>query len=152
MYIYFRYQGIVDGDSYYILREKIEYGYYNLFLIESENKYRFGFFIENLLALEEDNKYVYKEKDCFLFSFQKEGMFKCIGDKNKLKIIEDDDMLIFGDNDIIIKNHYLKFDKKMGIINFPFKSFDVSTINNNIFTDTTGEFHVRSIEVYSFDF
>ena len=152
MYIYFRYQGIVDGDSYYILREKIEYGYYNLFLIESENKYRFGFFIENLLALEEDNKYVYKEKDCFLFSFQKEGMFKCIGDKNKLKIIEDDDMLIFGDNDIIIKNHYLKFDKKMGIINFPFKSFDVSTINNNIFTDTTGGFHVRSIEVYSFDF
>ena len=79
-------------------------------------------------------------------------MFKCIGDKNKLKIIEDDDMLIFGDNDIIIKNHYLKFDKKMGIINFPFKSFDVSTINNNNFTDTTGEFHVRSIEVYSFDF
>ena len=80
-------------------------------------------------------------------------MFKCIGDKNKLKIEEDDDgMLIFGDNDIIIKNNYLQYDKKMGIINFPFKSFDVSTINNNIFTDTTGEFHVRSIEVYFFDF
>lgn len=154
MYMYFKYQGIVDGDSYSTFREKVEYGYYNLFLIESEDKYRFGFFIENLLVLEEDNKYVYKENDCFLFSFQKEGMFKCIGNKNKLKIEEDDDdgMLIFGDNDIIIKNNYLQHDKKMGVINFPFKSFDVSTINNNIFTDTTGEFHVRSIEVYSFDF
>jgi len=153
MYMYFKYQGIVDGDSYSTFREKVEYGYYNLFLIESEEHYRFGFFIENLLTLEEDNKYTYKEKDCFLFSFQKEGMFKCIGDKKKLKIEEEDDgMLIFGDNDIIIKNNYLQYDKKMGVINFPFKSFDVSTINNNIFTDTTGEFYVRSIEVYSFDF
>ena len=153
MYMYFKYQGIVDGDSYSTFREKAGYGYYNLFLIESEDKYRFGFFIENLLTLDEDNKYTYKENDCFLFSFQKEGLFKCIGDKNKLKIVEDDDdMLIFGNNDIVIKNNYLLYDKKMGSINFPFKSFDVSTINSNVFTGMTGEFSVNGIEVYSLDF
>ena len=153
MYMYFSYQGIVDGDSYSTFREKAKYGYYNLFLIKSDDKYRFGFFSENLLTLDEDDKYTYKENDCFLFSFQKEGMFKCIGDKKKLQIVEDDNgMLIFGDNDIIIKNNYLMYDKKMGVINFPFKSFDVSTINSNIFASTNGEFHVNDIELYSLVF
>jgi uncharacterized membrane protein YvbJ len=80
-------------------------------------------------------------------------MFKCVGKKNKLEIKKDDDgILIFGDGDIIIKNNYLTVDKKCGVINYPFKSFDVSTINSNIFTEENGEFNIRGIEIFSFDF
>ena len=61
-------------------------------------------------------------------------------------------MIVIGDNDIIIKKNFMRGDENSGVINFPFKSFDVSTINSNIFTGTNGEFAIRSLEIFSFDF
>ena len=61
-------------------------------------------------------------------------------------------MMVIGDGDIIVKNNYIQGDKKMGVINFPFKSFDVSTINTNIFTGEDGEFNILGIEIFDIGF
>ena len=149
----FRYQGFLDGDSFSSLKLRIEYSYHTFFFIETDRGMKFGFFIEDVIILDKKGRYTDKDNNCFLISFQKEGMFKCVGKKNKLEIKKDDDgILIFGDGDIIIKNNYLTEDKKCGVINYPFKSFDVSTINSNIFTEENGEFNIRGIEIFSFDF
>ena len=35
-----------------------------------------------------------------------------------------------------------------GIINFPFKSFDIYGIKNNVFTEYNGEFEIYDIEIF----
>ena len=151
-FLYFRYQSIVDGDSFSSLKDGLYYGYNNLILIWAEN-IRFGFFIQDDIILDEDDKFVYKDNNCFLFSLQKEGLFKCIGDKKKLKINNDDDgILTIGDGDIIIKNNFLQMNNKLGVINYPFKSFDISTINENIFSKKNGEIKINAIEIFIVDF
>ena len=152
--MYFRYQGMMDGDNFSSLRRKIENGYQTFFFIETEKKEKFGFYIENFISFGKKGRYVDNEENnnCFIISFQKEGMFKCIGKKQKLEIKKDDDeMIIIGNGDIIIKNNYLG-ESKTGVINYPFKSFDVSTINSNIFTEENGEFSIRGIEIFGFSF
>ena len=150
--VYFRYQGISDGDSFSSLKNNIDFSFYTLILIEAENNMRFGFFIEDLIEFEDD-RFDNKNNNCFLFSFQKEGIYKCIGEKIKLKIADDEDgIIVLGDQDIIIKNNYLQYDKKLGVLNYPFKSFDVSTINKNIFTENNGEFQIRDIEIFTLNF
>ena len=148
--INFKYLSIRDGDNFYDLKDRIEYSYHTLFLIETENEMKFGFFIEEVLILDDD-KYSNNNNNCFIFSFQKEGIFKCIGKNKKLEIDKDNDSLfIIGNGDIIIKENFFQ-NERGGVINYPFKSFDVSTINNNIFTGINGEFKIRYIEIYSFD-
>ena len=142
------YQGIIDGDSFPILKERINSNTCPFFFVKTNNNKRFGFYIEDFLFLDKKNKHISKDNKCFLISFQKEGLFKCIGDRNKLEIIKDDDgMIKIGDGDIIIKNNYLQYNR--GIINFPFKSFDISTINTNVFTEMDGEFQIINLEVFS---
>ena len=148
--INFKYLSIRDGDNFYDLKDRIEYSYHTLFLIETENEMKFGFFIEEVLILDDD-KYSNTDNNCFIFSFQKEGIFKCIGKNKKLEIDKDNDSLfIIGNGDIIIKENFFQ-NERGGVINYPFKSFDISTINNNIFTGINGEFKIRYIEIYSFD-
>ena len=147
----FRYEGIFDGDSFSDLKDRIDYSYHTFFFIETVNSMKFGFYIEDNILFDKKNSYIDKENNCFLMSFQKEGIFRCKGKGNKLEIKKDDDMIIIGDGDIIIKKNYFQEDKK-GTINFPFKSFDISTINTNIFTEVSGEIKIRGIEIFSFDF
>ena len=64
---------------------------------------------------------------------------------------DNEGMIVIGDGDIIIKKNYYS-NEESGVINYPFKSFDISTINNNIFTDKNGAFPVRGVEIFSFDF
>ena len=130
--MHFKYQSIRDGDNFYDFKDRIEYSYHTLFLIETESKMKFGFFIEEIFLID-DNKYSNSNNNCFIFSFQKEGIFKCIGKNKKIEIDKnnDDDLLIIGNGDIIIKKNFV-YNESGGVINYPFKSFDISTINNNI--------------------
>lgn len=41
---------------------------------------------------------------------------------------------------------------KLGVINYPFKSFDISTINENIFSKKNGEIKINAIEIFIVDF
>lgn len=148
-----KYQALIDDDSFSALRSKIDYNFNTFIFIEDREKKKFGFFIENVIILDKRGRYSDKENKCFLISFQKEGLFKCIGKKNKIEIKKDNDgMLIIGDGDIIIKNNYLQSEEHSGVINYPFNSFDVSTINSNIFTGKNGEFEIRELEIFSIDF
>ena len=139
-----------DGDNYLSLRKKIEYNSQSFFFIETDKKEKFGFYIENPIYFGKKETYIDNEKDnyCFLISFQKEGIYKCIGEKRKLEIKNnDEEMIIIGNNDIIIQNNYLERDKS-GIINYPFKSFDISNINSNIITGEIGEFNIKELEIF----
>ena len=72
--------------------------------------------------------------------------------KNKLELKNDKEgMIVIGDGDIIIKKNYYESDET-GVINYPFKSFDISTINKNIFTEKDGTIPIRGVEIFSFDF
>ena len=148
-----KYQAAIDGDGFNNFKQNINYNFHTFIFIEAENNYKFGFYIEDVIIIDKKNKYVDKDNNCFIVSFQKEGLFKCIGKKNKIEIKKDNDgILVIGDGDIIIKNNFYQTNQKMGKINYPFKSFDVSTINKNIFTAEDGEFDIVNIEVFSFDF
>lgn len=149
--IVFRYHGIFDGDSFSILKQRIEYSYNTFIFIETPNKEKLGFYIEDTIIFDKKNRFSDKENNCFLMSFKKDGFFKCKGKGNKLELKKDEDgMIIIGDGDIIIKKNYFR-NEKSGITNFPFKSFDISTINTNIFTESNGENEIRGIEIFSFD-
>lgn len=149
----FRYQSVIDGDSFYVFKEGINYNYHTFIFFETDNNNRFGFYFEDIISLDKKNKYSNNDNNCFLVSFQKEGLFKCIGKKNKIEIKKDDNgILVIGDGDIILKNNFFQEDRKMGVINYPFKSFDVSTINSNIFTGVDGEFNVVGLEIFVIDF
>lgn len=150
--INFKYHGIFDGDSFSSLKDLIGFSDHLFFCFEDINHKRFGFYFEDIISFDKKNKYTNKENNCFLMSFEKDGIFKCIGKKNKLELKNDKDgMLIIGDGDIIVKKNYLQ-DKKFGVINYPFQSFDISTINQNIFTEVNGEFKIKGIEIFSFEF
>ena len=146
--MYCKFQGITDGDGPYILKEKINYSFNTFILFEAENKIKFGFFIQDAIIDESYHKYDDRGINCFLLFFKSEKIYKCKGDKTKLKIKNDKNgMLIFGEDDIIIKNNFLN-KEKCGKINFPFKSFE-NGINNDI--DLNGEFQVKGIEIFSLD-
>ena len=150
---FFMYQGVYDGDSFSKIKEGIEYSSQTLILLETEGDYKFGFYFEEQVLLDDDDRFENKNNTCFLFSFQREGRFNCIGDGNKIQIKKDKNgMLIIGDGDIIIKNHYLEGPEKKGVSNYPFKSFDISTINSNIFTGVTGDFDVFGMEIFTIGF
>lgn len=149
----FNYLSLSDGDTFSVIKQVLDFSFHNFFFIESNNHMKFGIYFGGNIDFNKKKK-IYSDEgnDCFIISFQKEGIFPCIGDKNKLNIEKSENMIVIGDNDIIIKKNFMRGDENSGVINFPFKSFDVSTINSNIFTGTNGEFAIRSLEIFSFDF
>lgn len=148
--IRFIFNGVSEGSTFDELRNKIDNSYNTFIIFECEKELKFGFYIEEPIYLDKKG-FKYKGDDCFLMSFTNDKIFKCIGDKNKLTIKDDDNMMVFGDDDIIIKNHFFNYEEKKGIINFPFKAIDVSTINENIFTPSNEKFHIIAMEIFSFD-
>ena len=149
----FIYQAVMEGDTYTDIKNKINM-YSNIFILfEAEEENKFGFFLEEQILLDNKHGFEYNGNNCFIMSFQHEGIFKCIGDKNKLRIKDEDNLLLFGEDDIIIKNKFLFFEEKRSMVNFPFKAFDVSTINQNIFTNNNENiFNTLAMEIFSFDF
>ena len=149
----FIYQAVMEGDTYTDIKNKINM-YSNIFILfEAEEENKFGFFLEDQILLDNKHGFEYNGNNCFIMSFQHEGIFKCIGDKNKLRIKDEDNLLLIGEDDIIIKNKFLFFEEKRSMVNFPFKAFDVSTINQNIFTNNNENiFNTLAMEIFSFDF
>ena len=149
----FIYQAVMEGDTYTDIKNKINM-YSNIFILfEAEEENKFGFFLEEQILLDNKHGLEYNGNNCFIMSFQHEGIFKCIGDKNKLRIKDEDNLLLIGEDDIIIKNKFLFFEEKRSMVNFPFKAFDVSTINQNIFTNNNENiFNTLAMEIFSFDF
>jgi len=149
----FIYQAVMEGDTYTDIKNKINM-YSNIFILfEAEEENKFGFFLEEQILLDNKHGFEYNGNNCFIMSFQHEGIFKCIGDKNKLRIKNEDNLLLIGEDDIIIKNKFLFFEEKRSMVNFPFKAFDVSTINQNIFTNNNENiFNTLAMEIFSFDF
>ncbi len=149
----FKYQAVIEGDTYDRIKNKIDMSSNTFILFEGEEGYKFGFFIEEKIILDNEDGFKYNGNNCFIMSFQKEGIFKCVGDKDKLRIKDDNYFLIIGDNDIAIKNQFLFYEEKRAIINFPFKALDVSTINENIFTNNNdNKFNIMAVEIFSFDY
>ena len=149
----FIYQAVMEGDTYTDIKNKINM-YSNIFILfEAEEENKFGFFLEEQILFDNKHGFEYNGNNCFIMSFQHEGIFKCIGDKNKLRIKDEDNLLLIGEDDIIIKNKFLFFEEKRSMVNFPFKAFDVSTINQNIFTNNNENiFNTLAMEIFSFDF
>ena len=149
----FIYQAVMEGDTYTDIKNKINM-YSNIFILfEAEEENKFGFFLEEQILLDNKHGFEYNGNNCFIMSFQHEGIFKCIGDKNKLRIKDEDNLLLIGEDDIIIKNKFLFFEEKRSMVNFPFKAFDDSTINQNIFTNNNENiFNTLAMEIFSFDF
>ena len=144
-----RYISVIDGDTFSDLRERMQYSYQTFVLIESSNHTKFGFYFADIFLFHKRN--IYDEDMCFIMSFKHEGIFKCKGKGNKFEIKDDDNgMIIIGEGDIIIKNNFSS-NEKGGIINFPFKSFDLSNINTNIFTEITGDIEIKAIEIFIFN-
>ena len=150
--IKFIYSAIMEGDSYSDIENKINFNSNNFIIIESEDDMKFGFYFEETIELSKKNGFQYKGNKCFMISFQHDGIFKCLDNKkNKISIKNEENMIVIGDDDIIIKNEFFSYSEKKGIINFPFKSIDVSNINKNIFTEFNDKFDVRGIEIFSFN-
>ena len=150
--IKFIYSAIMEGDSYSDIENKINFNSNNFIIIESEDDMKFGFYFEETIELSKKNGFQYKGNKCFMISFQHDGIFKCLDNKkNKISIKNEENMIVIGDDDIIIKNEFFSYSDKKGIINFPFKSIDVSNINKNIFTEFNDKFDVKGIEIFSFN-
>ena len=148
----FKYMSLSDGDFFKDLKKSIDYSYHNFIFIETYNNKIFGIYFEDIIMFDKMNIYSENSNECFIISFQKEGIFRCIGTKDKLEIVNNDNMIIIGNGDIIIKNNFLRREGSSGVINFPFKSFDISEIKSNIFTETKGEFSIKALEIFSFNF
>ena len=144
--LYFKYQAIRDGDSFEILKQKINYSFNTFIIIEAEKKIKFGFFIQGAIIQETYYEYDDRENNCFLLFFKSEKIYKCQGDKTKLKIKDNKNgILIIGEDDVVIKENFLNTGN-YGKINFPFKSFE-NNIDNDI--ELNGEFKIRGIEIFS---
>jgi len=149
----FVYSAVMDGGEYKDMEFKITTSHNTFIIFEAENENKFGFYVEQPVIFSNKKEFPYTGNNCFLFSFQHDGIYKCIGDKIKLSIKDKEKMIVIGDDDIIIKKNFFNYEDKKGIINFPFKAFDVSTINKNIFTNGDENlFHIMGIEVFSFYF
>ena len=150
----FIYSAVMEGGNYEDMKNKIFDCDNNVFILfEAENNNKFGFYVEEPIIFSKKKGFQYNGDKCFLVSFQHDGIFKCIGDKNKLSIKDEDKMIVIGDDDIIIKKNFFNYEEKKGVINFPFKAIDVSTINKNIFTNSDeNSFHFMGLEIFSFDF
>lgn len=143
---YLLFQGYSDDDKSFI--ERISY-YWNLAIfIETSDEKKFGIFISDLITPNKDNEFDSNSDKIFLYSFETKKKYNYIGNsKKKFRLNIDDKMISVGNDDIVIyKEYYLNG----GEINFPMESFDLSTVNNNVFTGKNGKFSIQNIEAFCF--
>lgn len=140
----FLFAGYVESHNFKHTIEDLSFSSNILVLIREQENYKFGVYFENGLSYK-SNSVNFDDKGCFVFSFQTKEKYDYIGNSSCFKFNED--QMIFGEDDIIINNNY--FDKG-GIINFPFKNFDVKKLEgNNVFTSSVGLIFVEEVEIYS---
>ena len=142
----FLYEGFTDSDDYISLIDKIDYFNDIAIIIYTKDGTKFGVYHNGEIS--PDNKYKFDSdcKDVFLFTLDNNKIYKFKGKKNSFHLNK---KIFFslGDDELVIYNEYFL---NGGYIDFPLKSFDFSTINNNILTKKNGKFEIKNIEIYRF--
>lgn len=146
MGLYFIYQGIIDNDDYTSFMDNLSYAEGIVILIQTESGKKFGIYHKEMIVPDDDYEFSSESKNIIIFSLDTKKVFKFIGKKKSLRMTKDK-CLSLGDDELVIYNDYFS---NGGFIEFPLKSFDFSTINNNIFTEENGKFNIRNIEAYYF--
>ena len=140
------FQGMTDDEKTFI--DRISYFWNLAIFIETINEKKFGIFIDDLITPDKNNGFQSNSTNIFIYSFETKKIYNYIGDGKKvLRLNKDGRMIIVGDDEIIIYDEYYL---NGGEINFPMKSFDLSTINNNVFTGQNGKFSIANIEAFCF--
>ena len=142
----FIYQGITDSDDSIIFIEKISYFEGIIIMIHTINGEKFGIFHKGVITPNNKHKFDSDCKDVFLFTLESNKIYKFKGKKNSFHLNKDK-LMSLGDDELVIYNNYFS---QGGYIDFPLKSFDFSTYNNNILTKEKGIFKIRNIEVFCF--
>lgn len=140
------FQGFTDDEKSFI--ERISFFWNLAIFIETSEGKKFGIFIADLITPDKNNEFDSTTDKIFLYSFETKQKYNYIGKGKKIfRLNVDDKMIIVGDDELII---YQEYYLNGGEINFPMKSFDLSTINNNVFTGKNGKFDIQNIEVFFF--
>ena len=143
---YFLYQSVIDSDNYNSFMDRISY-FGNLFIfIQTEDGYKFGIFIHELVDPNNDYEYKVNTKEIFLYSFETNKKYNLKEDKKQLLSFTKDKMICLGDEELVI---YTGYWTKGGIIKYPLKSFELPN-NSNVLTGKNGVFYIRYLEIYSF--
>ena len=138
------YQGINDSDDTDVILSLINYFPNILMIIGARNGNKFGFFFQETISLNSKKSFDSYSKNCFIFSFITKKMYNCIGKGKKIEINKNN-LFNIGDGDIVINYN---FRTNGGIINFPFKSFEIPKNDENAFIGMNGEFQILDIELY----
>ena len=134
-----------DSDDTNVILSLISYFQNLLMIIGARNGNKYGFFLQEMIMLNNKKSFDSYSKKCLLFSFATKQMYRCIG-KGKTIEINKNNLFNIGDGDIVINYN---FRANGGIINFPFKTFEIPKIDENIFMEQNGEFQILDIELYS---
>ena len=138
------YQGMNDSDDSLLLLNIINYWSNILIVIESSDGNKLGFFFEESISPNNIGYFESESNGCFIISFSNKAKYDCLNKGINFEVNKNS-LFNIGNGDIIINHNFLA---DGGIINFPFKSFDISGIKNNVFTEYNGEFEIYDIEIF----
>lgn len=138
------YQGINDSDDTRIILDIINYFQNTLFVIGTRNGDKFAFYYQNAIHANNKGYYASYNNRCFIISFLNKEKYNCLDNRETFSVNKNS-LFNIGEGDIVINYNFLT---KGGIINFPFKSFDVPGNVRNVFTKYNGEFEIKDIEIY----
>ena len=138
------YQGSNDSDDSRILLNIIQYFNNLLIIIGTKEGNKFGFFFEDTIAPNSKGYFSSESDRCFIFSFQNKEKYECLNNGINFEVNKNN-LFNIGDGDIIINHNFMT---NGGIINYPFKSFDISEIENNAFIENNGKIDIFDIEIY----
>ena len=140
------FEGMMDDDKTFI--ERISFFWNLAIFIETTEEKKFGIFISDLITPDKNKGFDSTSDKIFLYSFETKKKYNYIGKgENIFRVNKDDKMIIVGEDELII---YQEYYINGGEINFPMKSFDLSTVNTNVFTGTNGKFSIKNIEAFCF--
>ena len=142
-YLHLIYSSNIDSDNSSAILNLIKYLTNLLFIVGCKSGTKFGFFLHNTIYIE--NLEIIKPllNECFIYSFMNKKEFIC-NEKAISLTFKDEELINIGNGDIIIHH---KFKTNGGIINFPFKSFNISEVDIE-FDKLNGKFEIKDIEIY----
>ena len=145
---HFLYQSVIDSDNYNNFMDRISY-FSNIFIfIQTEDGYKFGIFLHELVIPNKDYEFEVNTKEIFLYSFETTKKYNLLGDKKQFLSFTKDKMICLGDDELVV---YTGYWTRGGFIKYPLKSFDLYDNNNiNILTGKNGLFYIRYLEIYNF--
>ena len=142
-YLHLIYDSNIDSDNSSAILNLIKYWPNVLFIVGSQSGEKFGFFLQESIYTDKLGIFKSNVNRCFIYSFMNKKEFTC-NEKYVFLIVNNEELINIGNGDIII-NH--KFKKNGGIINFPFKSFNIPEVDSE-FDKLNGKFEIKDIEIY----